>query len=91
MNVSGRHLWRVEKGTYNVTRDKLAGKDVGLGTITDHGTAHGNVTLETGDDIGGLLLLVETDKGVEQQDGDNDTEINPILETEGKKSSNFHN
>jgi hypothetical protein len=74
----------------DVTGDELTGEDGLLLVVTDDDCLHGNVTLEGGDDIGSLLFLVPTDDGVEQQDTANDTEVDPILETGGEKSSELH-
>ncbi|KAF7571771.1 hypothetical protein PtrM4_092710 [Pyrenophora tritici-repentis] len=74
----------------DITGNKLAGEDSLLLVVTNDDSLHGNVTLERGDDIGSLLLLVPTDNGVKQQDTADDTEINPILETGGEKSSELH-
>jgi hypothetical protein len=35
--------------------------------------------------------LVPTDDGIEHQDTDNDTEINPVTQTSREENSNFHN
>jgi hypothetical protein len=74
----------------DVTGDELTGENGLLLVVTNDDCLHGNVTLERGDDIGGLLFLVPTDNGVEQQDTANDTEVNPILETGSEKSSELH-
>ncbi|TLD16715.1 uncharacterized protein PgNI_01314 [Pyricularia grisea] len=74
----------------DVTRDKLPGADLLFTAVTDDAGLHGDVTLEGGDDIGGLLLLVPTDDGVKQQDTDNDTGIDPVLKGKGKDSSSLH-
>jgi len=74
----------------NVTGDELTGENGLLLVVADDNCLHGNVTLEGGDDISGLLLLVPTNNGVEQQDTANDTEVNPILETGSEKSSELH-
>jgi hypothetical protein len=74
----------------NVTGDELTGEDGLLLVVTNDNCLHGNVTLEGGDDIGGLLFLVPTDNGVEQQDTANDTKVDPILETGSEKSSELH-
>jgi hypothetical protein len=75
---------------YNVTWDQLPGLDFLDSAVSHHFSFHGDVTLQAGDDIGGLLFLVPTDGGVEHQDADNDAKINPIAQTSGKKNSQFH-
>lgn len=74
----------------DVTGNKLASENGLLLVVTNDGGLHGDITLERSDDIGSLLLLVPTDNGVEQQDTADDTEIDPILETSGEKSSELH-
>lgn len=75
---------------YNITGNELTSENVLLLAVTNNGTTHGNVTLERGDDIGGRLFLVEGDEGVEQQDTADDTEIDPVTQTDSQQSSNFH-
>ena len=74
----------------DVTGNDLAGKDGLLTAVTDDGGLHSDITTERGNDIGGLLLLVPTDEGVEQENTADDTEIDPIAETGGEQSSEFH-
>ncbi|TLD30651.1 hypothetical protein PspLS_02350 [Pyricularia sp. CBS 133598] len=74
----------------DVTRDKLPGADLLFTAVTDDTGLHGNITLQGGDDIGGLLLLVPTDDGVKQQDTDNDTGINPVSKGKGQNGSSLH-
>lgn len=79
------------QGTYNVTGDDLPSQDLLLLTVTlNHGT-HSDVTLETGDDVGSLLLLVPTDNSVKEKNTNDDTEINPVTKTSSKTDSQFHN
>lgn len=75
----------------DVTGDELTGEDGLLLVVTDDSRLHGDVTLERGDDIGGLLFLVPTDDSVEKKNTANDTEIDPVLKTGGEKGSKFHN
>ena len=74
----------------DITRNDFAGKNSNLTAVTDNGSLHSNVTTERGDDIGGLLLLVPTDESVEQENTADDTEIDPVAETGGEQSSEFH-
>lgn len=76
--------------TYNITGDDFTGENVLLLAITDNSASHGDVTLERGDDIGSRLLLVESDESVKQQDTANDTEIDPVTQTDSQQSSDFH-
>lgn len=71
----------MEQDTHNITGNKLAGEDTRLLTTTDNSALHGNVTLEGSDDIGGRLFLVPADGGVEHENTDNNTEIDPITQT----------
>jgi hypothetical protein len=75
----------------DVTGDELTGENGLLLVVTDDSRLHGDVTLERGDDIGGLLFLVPTDDSVEKKNTADDTEIDPILKTGGEKGSKFHN
>lgn len=79
-----------DETTYNVTRDEFTGADVFFSALADDTSLHGNVTLEGGDDIGSLLLLVPTDSGVEQQNGDNQTGVKPVLQGKGEDSGTLH-
>jgi hypothetical protein len=80
-----------DSNTYNITRNKLTSWDFLLLTITNNQRLHGNVTLKGGDDIGSLLFLIPSDDGVEKEDTNDDTEINPISETRSEKDSQLHN
>jgi hypothetical protein len=53
--------------------------------------SHCDITLETSNNICGLLLLVEPDEGVEHKNTDDDTEIHPIPETDCEKGRDLHN
>jgi len=59
-------------------------------TATDDSGLHGNVTLERGDNVGSLLLLVPTDNSVEKKNTSNDTEIDPVTKTGSEEESDFH-
>ena len=61
--------------TYDVTRNQLARKNLLLVAIADNPGSHCNVTLQAGNDVGGLFLLVPTDNGVKHQDTDNDSQV----------------
>jgi len=43
--------------------------------ITNDSRFHGNITLQASNNIGGLLLLVPTDNGVEHKNTNDDAEI----------------
>jgi len=79
-----------ENETHHVTGDEFAGLYFLLMATTDDGGLHGDVALERGDDVGGLLFLVPTDDGVEQENTDNDTEIDPFAETGRDEDGNLH-
>ena len=79
------------KRTYDITSNELTSKDLLLLAITDNNRLHGNITLERGNDIGGLLLLVPTDNRVKHKNTNNDTEINPVTQTSSQENSKFHN
>jgi hypothetical protein len=77
--------------TYNVTGYQFAGLDFDFCAVSDNRGSHGDVALQTGDHVCGLFFLVPTDSGVEQQNTDNHTEINPVTQTSREEDSNFHN
>lgn len=77
--------------TYDITGDELTSLDFLFLTIANNSGSHGDITLERGDDIRSLLLLVPTDSGVEHENTDNDTEINPVTQTSSEEDSKFHN
>tara|TARA_R110002060_G_scaffold55202_5_gene65729 strand:+ start:576 stop:818 length:243 start_codon:yes stop_codon:yes gene_type:complete len=76
--------------TYNVTGNQFTSLDLLLNTITDDSCSHGDITLQTGDDIGSLLFLVPTDNSIKQQNTDNNTKINPLTQTSREQDSDFH-
>ena len=76
--------------TYNVTRNKFTSLDFHFNTVTDDLSLHGDITFQTGDDVGSLLFLVPTDNSVQHQDTDDDTEVDPILKTGSEQNSEFH-
>jgi hypothetical protein len=59
-------------------------------TIADDWRSHCDIPLETGDNIGSLLLLVPTDSSVQTQDTNNDPKIDPVIQTCCKKDGQFH-
>ena len=61
--VSGDSLTFLDD--HDVTGDELAGLDVLFLTSADDSGLHGDVTLQLGDNVGGLFFLVPTDGGVE--------------------------
>ncbi|KAJ6439395.1 LOW QUALITY PROTEIN: fungal specific transcription factor [Purpureocillium lavendulum] len=69
---------------------RLAREDALLLAVADDGAPHRNVALEAGDDVGGLLLLVKADKGVEKQDAHDDSKVDPVTQAEGEESGNLH-
>ena len=60
-------------------------------SITNDGASQGDVALQTGDNICGLLFLIPTDSSVEQQNTNNYTEINPVAKTSGEEDCKLHN
>lgn len=75
----------------DVTSNKLTGEDLLLLTVTDNDSTHSNITLQRSNNIGGLLLLVPTDKGVKKKNTTDDTKIDPVTQTSGEQNSKFHN
>lgn len=76
--------------TYDVTGDKLTSFDYGFLTVTDSSRLESDISLQTGDDVGSLLLLVPTDNSVEHENTDNHTEINPLTQTSREQDSDLH-
>jgi hypothetical protein len=74
----------------DITRDDFGGFDFGQSTVTENGGLESKSLLELVDDVTGLEFLNETDTGVEQKQGANDTEIDPILKTGGEDSGGLH-
>jgi hypothetical protein len=74
----------------DITRHDFRGFDFGESTVTENGGLESESLLELVDDVTGLEFLDETDTGVEQKQGTNDTEIDPILKTGGENSSGLH-
>lgn len=75
---------------YNITRHEFTGFDVLFRSVADDASLHRDITLQAGNNVGSLLLLVPTDDGVEHQDTNNDTGINPILQTKSQDSGGLH-
>jgi hypothetical protein len=65
----------------NITRDDLWGLDFLKFAITKNCSLESKSLLQFFDDRTSLIFLNETNKGVEQEKGANDTEIDPILQT----------
>lgn len=59
-------------------------------TVTDDNRLHGDVTLQTGDDVGSLLFLVPTDESVEKKNTDDNTEVDPRTQTSSEQDSDLH-
>lgn len=74
----------------DVTGDDFTGEDGDWAAVTNDSSLHGDVSLQTGDNVGSLLFLVPTDNSVKQENTADDTEINPVTKTSSEKSSNFH-
>jgi hypothetical protein len=83
-----------DNGTFldlkNITGDDLGSLNLLEGTVTENNSLKSESLLQLVDDGTSLVFLDETNGGVEQQKGANDTEINPILETGGKNGSSLH-
>lgn len=77
-----------DNGTFfdleNVTGDDFGGFDFLELAVTEDGGLESERLLQFLDNGAGLVLLDEADGGVEQEQGANDTEIDPILKTGSK-------
>ena len=76
--------------TYNVTRNDFTSLDLFFHAVTHDDGLHGNITFETGDNIGSLFLLVPTDNSVQHQDTNDDTEVDPVTKTSSEEDSKLH-
>lgn len=79
------YLFNLEDITWN----DLWGLNFEETTITKNDGLEGESLLEFVDDRTSLVLLDETDGGVEQKEGADDTEIDPILKTCSKDGSSL--
>ena len=73
----------------NVTRNNLRSLHFEETSVTENNSLQGQGLLQLVDNRTGLEFLDETDSGVEEEKGANDTEIDPILKTCSKNSSSL--
>jgi hypothetical protein len=73
----------------DITRNDLRGLNLLEGAVTEDNSLESQSLLQFVDNGTGLVLLEETNAGVEQQKTANDTEIDPILETGSKDGSSL--
>ena len=73
----------------NVTGHDEGRVDLDKSTVSKHDGLESEGLLELVDDGAGLVLLNETDGGVEEKQGDDDAKVDPILKTCGKKSGSL--
>ncbi|GKT48036.1 uncharacterized protein ColSpa_08217 [Colletotrichum spaethianum] len=76
--------------THDITGHEFTSADLLFFSLANDTGLHGDVTLQGGDNVGSLLLLVPTDSGVKQKNGDNQTGVEPILQGEGEDSGTLH-
>lgn len=74
----------------DITGDDLRGLDLLERAITQNNGLEGKRLLKLLDDGTSLELLDETDGGVEDEQGANDTEINPVLKTGSENGGGLH-
>lgn len=74
----------------DITWDNLGGLKLLQGAITQDNSLESEGLLQFLDDGTGLEFLDETDTGVEQEQGANNTEVDPVLETSGQDGSSLH-
>jgi len=79
------HLLNLE----DITGNDLWGLNLEQTTITENDGLQGESLLELVDDRAGLEFLDETNCGVEQKQGADDAEIDPVLETGSEHSSSL--
>jgi len=75
---------------YYVTRYEFSGLDILLVSISDDSSSHSDITFQTRDDVGSLLLLVPSDRRIEHQNCNDHTEVNPIAKAGSKENRKFH-
>jgi len=74
----------------NITGNDLRGLDLLQSTVTEDNSLESKGLLQFLNNGTSLILLDETNTRVEQEQGANHTEINPILKTSSKDSSGLH-
>ncbi|KUI57714.1 hypothetical protein VP1G_10929 [Cytospora mali] len=74
----------------NITGNDLGSLKLLQGTVTKDNSLQGESLLEFVDNATSLEFLDETNTGVKQKQGTDDTEINPILKTSSQDSSSLH-
>ena len=67
----------------------MVGLNLAEKTITEHHSLESQCLLQLIDDTSSLEFLDEADSGVEQEQGTDDTKINPILKTSGEEGSSL--
>lgn len=77
-------------GAYNLSRYDFSGFDILLGAVTDHRCPQCNISPKTSNNVGSLFFLIPTHACIEHQNGDDDTKIDPIPQSGGKKNGEFH-
>ena len=73
----------------DITGNDLGGLNLLEGTVTEDDSLESEGLLQFFDDGTGLEFLDETDSGVEQEQGADDTEIDPVLETGSQNSGSL--
>lgn len=81
------HLFNLE----DITGDNFGSLNLLEGTVTENNSLESEGLLQLLDDRTSLEFLNETDTGVEQEQGANDTEIDPILKTGSQNSGSLVN
>jgi hypothetical protein len=73
----------------NITGNDLGSLNLLEGTVTENNSLESESLLQLVDDGTSLVFLDETNGGVKQEKGADDTEINPILETGSENGSSL--
>jgi hypothetical protein len=73
----------------NVSGDNLGRLDFLQPAITEDGGLERECLFQLLDNGAGLVFLDEADKGVEQEQGADDPEVDPVLETSGENGSSL--
>lgn len=82
--------YRKDVFTYHITRDKLASQNFLFLAIADHSCPHCNVSFETGNNVCCLFFLIPANGSVETQDTNDDTKIDPVIQTSSKQNRQLH-
>lgn len=76
---------------YHIPRNQFPSKRISLLSIAHNCSPHRDIGFETCNHICRLLLLIPANGGIQTQNPNNDTKVNPVLQPGSKQDSKFHN